>query len=67
MVPTLAPGTSEVPAIPSAIENEELVDYEASPEHTSMEINVVCFSDGYWAIPEEEVGHMDFGPREAIF
>jgi len=43
------------------------VDYEASPEHTSMEINVVRFSDDYWAIPEEETAHLDFGPREAIF
>ena len=25
------------------------------------------FSDDYWAIPEEEAGHLDFGPREAIF
>ena len=25
------------------------------------------FSDDYWAIPEEETAHLDFGPREAIF
>ena len=43
------------------------MDYEASPERTSMEINVVRFSDDYWAIPEEETSHLDFGPREAIF
>ena len=36
VVPTLAPGTSEVLAAPSAAEDEELVDYEASPERTSM-------------------------------
>jgi len=46
---------------------EELVDYEASPECTNMEINVMHFSDDYWAIPEEETAHLDFGPREAIF
>ena len=67
MVPTSAPGASEVPAAPSTAEDEELVDYEASPERTSMEINVVCFSDDYWAIPEEETTHLDFGPCEAIF
>ena len=58
---------SEVPAASSAAEDEELVGYKASPERTSMEINVVCFSDDYWAILEEETAHLDFGPREAIF
>ena len=43
------------------------MDYEASLECTSMEIIVVRFSDDYWAIPEEETAHLDFGPREAIF
>ena len=47
MVPTSAPGASEVPATPSIVEDEELVDYEASPERTGMEINVVRFSDDY--------------------
>jgi len=50
---TSTPGTSEVPAAPSPAEDEELVDYEASSECTSMEINVVHFSNDYWAIPEE--------------
>jgi hypothetical protein len=67
VVPTSAPGASEVPAIPSALENKELVDYEASLERTNMEINVVHFSDDYWAISEEEAGHQDFEPHEAIF
>ena len=53
MIPTSVPCTSEVPAALSAAEDEELVDYEASPERTNMEINVVRFSDDYWAIPEE--------------
>ena len=47
-------------------EDEELVDYEASPERTNMEINVVPFFDDYLVIPEE-TAHLDFGPREAIF
>ena len=63
----MAPGASEVPAAPPAAEDEELVDYEASPERTNVEINVVHFSDDYWAIPEEETTHLDFGPCEAIF
>ena len=67
MVLTSAPGVSEVLAAPSTTEDEELVDYEASPECTNMEINVVRFYDDYWAIPEQETAHLDFGPREAIF
>ena len=67
MVPTLAPGTSEVLAASSTAEDEELVDYEASPECTSMEINVVRFSDDYWAIPEEVTVHLDFGPAKLYF
>ena len=43
IVSTSAPGAPEVPAAPSAAEDEELVDYEASPECTNMEINVVHF------------------------
>ena len=35
----------EVPAVPVALGDEELVDYEASPESSNMEINVVCFSE----------------------
>src|SRR6185312_15777168 len=34
----LAPSTTEVPADSSVPEDEELVDYEASPERTNMEI-----------------------------
>ena len=44
-----------------------MVDYEASLERTNMEVNVLRFSDDYWAISEEETAHLDFGPREAIF
>ena len=58
----------EVPAVPTALGDEELVDYEASPERSNMEINVVRFSEEYYTISEEEeVAHLDFGPREAVF
>ena len=67
VAPTLVTSASEVSAAPLAAEDEELVDYEASPECTNMEINVVRFSDDYWAIPEEETAHLYFRPREAIF
>ena len=58
----------EVPVIPAALGDEELVDYEASPVHSNMEINVVRFSEEYYAVSEEEeAAHLDFGPREAVF
>ena len=58
----------EVPAVPAALGDEELVDYEASPEHNNMEINVVRFSEDYYAASEEEeVAHFVFGPREPYF
>jgi len=44
------------------------VDYEASLERSNMEINVVRFSEEYYAVSEEEeAAHLDFGPREAVF
>ena len=63
----LAPGTTEVPVAPPAREDKELLDYEASPESSNMEINVVRFSDDYLVISEEETTHLEFGPREAVF
>ena len=32
-----------------------------------MEINVAHFSNDYFAIPEEDAAHLDFGPHEAVF
>ena len=40
----------EVRAVPAALGDEELVDYEASLEHNNMEINVMRFSEEYYAI-----------------
>ena len=58
----------EVPVVPIASGDEELVDYEASPERGNMEINVVHFSEDYYAASEEEeVAHFVFGPREPYF
>ena len=53
------------PAPPA--EEEELVDYEASPERNNLEINLVHMSSDYLIIPEEEVAHLQFGPRDAVF
>jgi hypothetical protein len=46
---------------------EHLVDYSYSPERMNLEINVVhLFVDG--SVPtEEDLAHLDFGPKDAIF
>ena len=59
----------EVPVVPTALGDEELVDYEASPAHSNMEINVVRFSEEYYPVSEEEeeAALLDFETREAVF
>ena len=52
---------------PPAKEDEELVDYEASPERNNLEINVVHMSLYYLIISEEGVAHLLFGPHDAVF
>ena len=42
----------DVPVVPAALGEEELVDYEASPMHSNMEINVVRFSEEYYDVSE---------------
>jgi hypothetical protein len=48
---------------------EDLVDYEASPEHTGMDINVITFSADCTIVGDDEpvVAQFDFGPKEAAF
>ena len=65
-VPVLVP-CDEAPPVPSIQEDEELVDYEASLEHSNMEINIVHLSSDYFLVSEEEVAHLQFGPRDAVF
>ena len=66
-VPVSVSHVDEVEPAPPAKEEEELVDYEASPECSNLEINVVHMSSDYLIIPEEEVAHLQFGPRDAVF
>ena len=54
----MASRDDEAPLIPLAKEDEDLVDYEASPEHSNMEINVVHLSSDYFVVLEEEVAHL---------
>ena len=66
-MPVSVSRVDEVEPAPSAKEVEELVDYEASPERSNLEINVVHMSSDYLIILEEEVAHLQFGPRDAVF
>jgi hypothetical protein len=48
---------------------EDLVDYEASPERSGMDINVITFSTDCNIIGDDEpvVAQLDFGPKEVAF
>ena len=48
---------------------EDLVDYEASPEHPGMDINVITFSADCTIVGDYEpvVAQFNFGPKEATF
>ena len=56
--PVLVPSVDEALVVPPAPDDEELVDYEASPKHTNMEINVVRLSLDYFVVPKEDVAHL---------
>jgi hypothetical protein len=52
---------------PAPEDDEELVDYSSSPERMNLYINVIHMSmDGY-VLSEEDIAHLDFGPKESIF
>jgi hypothetical protein len=52
---------------PAPEDDEELVDYSSSTEHMNLDINMTHMSmDGYM-LTEEDVTHLTFGPKEAIF
>ena len=65
--PVSVSSVDEAPAVPPVPEEEELLDYEASPERTNLEINMVHLSSDYFIVLEEDVAHLQFGPREAVF
>ena len=56
--PISVTSVDEAPAVPLTAEDEELVDYEASPERTNLEINVVHLSSDYFVVPEEDLAHL---------
>jgi hypothetical protein len=52
---------------PASEDDEELVDYSSSPERMNLDINVIHMPmDGY-VLSEEDVAHLAFGSKEAIF
>jgi hypothetical protein len=74
--PEMPPGfSSSVPMIcddkstsdPAPEDDEELVDYSSSLEHMNLDINVIHMSMDGFVLSEEDVAHLAFGPKEAIF
>jgi hypothetical protein len=74
--PEMQPGyTSSIPmvcddkvsSVHTPEDDEQLVDYISSPERMNLEINMVhLFIDG--SVPtEEDLAHLDFGPKDAMF
>jgi hypothetical protein len=51
------------------VHEEEMVDYEASPKHLGLEINVISFSTDYNIIDNDVnvIAQFDFGPKKAVF
>jgi hypothetical protein len=58
---------NKVSSVPTPEDDEELVDYSSALVRMNLEINVVhLFVDG--SVPtEEDLAHLDFGPKDAIF
>jgi hypothetical protein len=54
-------------SVHTPVDDEQLVDYSSSPEQMNLEINVVhLFVDG--SVPtEQDLAHLDFGPKDVIF
>lgn len=48
---------------------EDMVDYEASPQHEGMEVNMITFLADYTIIGDDEpvVAQFDFSPKDMIF
>jgi hypothetical protein len=57
----------KVSSVHAPEDDEQLVDYSSSLEETNLEINMIhFFVDG--SVPtEEDLAHLDFGPKDAIF
>jgi hypothetical protein len=70
--PAMRQNTSNDAPIPMEEDDllgEDLVDYEATPEHSGMDVNVIMFSVDCTIIGDDEpiVAQFNFGPKEAAF
>jgi hypothetical protein len=52
---------------PTPEDDEEFVDYSSSSECMNLDINVIRISMNGYLLLEEDVAHLDFGPKESIF
>jgi hypothetical protein len=57
----------KVSSVHTPEDDEQLVDYSSSPERMNLEVNVVhLFVDGSMPM-EEDLAHLDFGPKDVVF
>jgi hypothetical protein len=57
----------KVSSVHTPEDDEQLVDYSSSPERMNLEINVVHLFVDSSVLTEEDLDHLDFGPKDAIF
>jgi hypothetical protein len=48
-------------------DDEQLVDYSSSPKRMNLEINMIHLFVDSSVLTEEDLAHLDFGPKYAIF
>jgi hypothetical protein len=57
----------KVSSVHTPEDDEQLVDYSSSPEQMNLEINVVHLFVDRSVPTEEDLAHLNFGPKDAIF
>ena len=57
----------EMSSVSAPEDDEQLVDYSSSPEPMNLEINVIHMSMNGFMLSEEDVAHLDLGPKDAVF
>jgi hypothetical protein len=63
----LVPSQSCLEVTTHADDEEEVLDYEPSPEQEDMDVNMIYLSFmDYCLVGDDEVVEMRFGPRDAV-
>lgn len=57
----------ELSPVPNTEDEEQLIDYSSLPEHMNLDVNVLHMSMDGDVLSEEDIAHLDFGSKEAVF